>query len=71
MAGPQVKAACARHLKDLVTGPTRGLSFDVVAADRAIGFFRDVLRLNGGAHEGRPFVLEPWQAFIIGSLFGW
>ncbi len=71
LAGPQVKAACARHSKDLVTGPTRGLSFDVAAADRAIGFFRDVLRLNGGAHEGRPFVLEPWQAFIIGSLFGW
>lgn len=30
-----------------------------------------MLRLNGGEHEGRPFVLEPWQAFIVGSLFGW
>jgi phage terminase large subunit-like protein len=36
-----------------------------------LGFFRDVLRLNGGEHEGVPFVPEPWQAFVLGSLFGW
>jgi phage terminase large subunit-like protein len=39
--------------------------------DRVIGFFRDVLRLNGGQFEGLPFILQPVQAFIIGSLFGW
>ena len=39
--------------------------------ERAIGFFRDVLRLNGGEHEGVPFNLLPWQAFVIGSVFGW
>lgn len=37
----------------------------------AIGFFRDVLRLNGGRFERLPFVLAPWQAFIVGSIFGW
>lgn len=37
----------------------------------AIGFFRDVLHLNGGEHEGEPFNPELWQCFIIGSLFGW
>ncbi|WP_235614208.1 terminase large subunit domain-containing protein, partial [Pseudomonas aeruginosa] len=40
-------------------------------ADRAIGFFEDVLRLNGGDYEGSPFLLAPWQAFVVGSLFGW
>jgi phage terminase large subunit-like protein len=30
-----------------------------------------VLHLNGGEHEGAPFTLLPWQAFIVGSLFGW
>lgn len=49
----------------------RGWKFDVEKALRAIGFFRDVLRLNGGQHEGQPFILQPWQEFIVGSLFGW
>lgn len=34
-------------------------------------FFPDVLRLSEGEHAGKPFVLSPWQQFIIGSLFGW
>ncbi len=71
LAGPQVRGACRRHLKDLQTGKARGLRFDLVQVNRALGFFRDVLRLNGGEHEGKPFHLEPWQAFIVGSLFGW
>ena len=41
------------------------------AAEWAIGFFRDVLCLNGGEHEGKPFVLHESQAEFIGSLFGW
>ncbi|PXW74565.1 hypothetical protein BZA02_1243 [Ruegeria sp. P4] len=36
-----------------------------------IRFFPQVLRLNGGQFEGRPFELHPSQAFRIGSLFGW
>ncbi|HSC41426.1 MAG TPA: terminase large subunit, partial [Candidatus Binatia bacterium] len=36
-----------------------------------IGFFRKVLRLNGGQFEGMPFEPQPWQQFILGSLFGW
>lgn len=70
-AGPHVRAACARHLRDLKGGAARGLKWDRAAATRAIGYFRDVLRLAGGEHEGKPFILEPWQAFIVGSLFGW
>ena len=63
--------ACKRHLDDLEHGPARGLNWDQKAADRAIGFFRDVLRLNGGEHEGKPFILHESQEFIVGSLFGW
>lgn len=71
LAGPWVRLACARHLRDLQEAHRRSLRWDLPKALRAIGFFRDVLRLNGGEHEGRRFELEPWQAFIIGSLFGW
>lgn len=71
MAGPHVRNACRRHLQDLKDGKTRGLVWDKAAASRAINFFPDVLRLNGGQFEGKPYVLHPSQAFRVGSLFGW
>ena len=36
-----------------------------------IAYFANVLKLNGGEFEGLPFVLQGWQSFIVGSLFGW
>jgi len=71
LAGPDIRNACSRHLKDLEEGGKRGLRWDTASADRAIRFFETVLRLNGGEFEGKPFILLPWQAFIVGSLFGW
>lgn len=71
IAGPHVRDACARQLRDLVEGPKRGLRWDVDAADRVYRYFRTVLRLNGGVHEGKPFELHESQKFIVGSLFGW
>ena len=71
IAGPHVRATCARHLRDLESGHERGLTWDVDAADRALGFFPAVLRLSEGQFEGQPFNLHPAQAFIVGSLFGW
>jgi phage terminase large subunit-like protein len=60
--------ACRRHLADL---KRRDVVWDLEAALHRINFFRDVLRLNGGQFEGKPFVLEPLQAFVVGSIFGW
>jgi phage terminase large subunit-like protein len=71
VAGPHVRNACRRHLRDLKSGALRGLVWRQEEADRAIGFFEDVLCLNGGDYEGKPFLLAPWQAFVVGSLFGW
>lgn len=73
VAGKPVRLACERHLRDLKDGKARGLHFDVEAAERNIGFFRDVLVLD----NGEPFEIVgsgpggPWQAFVIGSVFGW
>jgi phage terminase large subunit-like protein len=71
VAGPHVRNAARRHLDDLFKGPARGLTWDKAAMLRAVRFFPDVLRLNGGQYEGRPFELHPSQAFQVGSLFGW
>lgn len=68
VAGRWVHLACQRHLDDL---KRTDLVWSLKAALWVIGFFRDVLRLNGGQFEGKPFVLEPWQVFIVGSIFGW
>ena len=68
--GDYVRLACERHLRDLREGASRGLRFDVVAANSAVEFFT-LLKHSKGKWAGKPFVLAPWQAFIIGSLFGW
>jgi phage terminase large subunit-like protein len=70
-AGPHVRDAARRHLSDLDEGPGRGLFWDLAEVDKAIRFFSDVLVLNGGQFEGRPFALNGWEAFVVGSLFGW
>jgi len=71
VAGPQVRGQCARHLRDIEDGHKRGLVWDVAESEKAQGFYADVLKLNGGEFEGKPFELLPWQKFVVGSLFGW
>jgi phage terminase large subunit-like protein len=77
VAGPYVRLACARHLRDIKDAKKLGLEWrpgdarDVQpkggTAAHVIRFFERFLQLE----DGRPFVLEPWQSFIVGSLFGW
>lgn len=64
VAGRPVRLACERHLRDLKRAD---LVWNLGRAQRAIDFFGDVLLLE----DGSPFVLEPFQAFIVGSVFGW
>lgn len=70
VAGRLVRLACQRHLDDLATGNMRGLTWDLKAARHAIEFFGH-LRHSTGEWAGKKFVLQPWQQFIIGSLYGW
>jgi phage terminase large subunit-like protein len=70
-AGPYVTAACQRHRNDLKNTAGRGFYYDEHEAAEAIAFFETILCLNGGQYEGKPFILFPWQAFIVGSVFGW
>ena len=71
VAGPLVRLACTRHLKDR---RRRDLVFDVAKADHVLAFFEKYLRLLDTKDEtGAPklFLLSPWQAFILAALFGW
>lgn len=71
VAGPHVRDACARHLRDIKDGPSRGLKWDLVEAREVFRFYEEILRLNGGEFEGRAFELHLSQKFIVGSIFGW
>ncbi len=67
------RLACERHLRDLENGPKRGLYWDAGLAQRAIDFYPACLRHYKGkwARNAEPFHLSPFQAFQVGSLFGW
>jgi phage terminase large subunit-like protein len=70
LANHLARLACERHLDDLASGAGRGLRFDLAAARHAIEFF-GFLRHSKGEWAGEAFILAAWQAFIVGSLFGW
>lgn len=70
VAGRLVRLACERHLADLKVGVKRGLVWDGAAARHAIDFFGH-LRHSTGEWAGEPFVLQGWQQFVVGSLYGW
>ena len=62
-----MRLACERHLRDLEEGPKRGLVWRPELAWHVYDFYRLWLTLE----DGRPFELQPWQAFIVGSCIGW
>lgn len=68
VAGPHVRDACKRHLRDL---ERNDIAWDYAAAERFFSFCRTILRLGEGQFDGKPLELEPSQKFICGSLFGW
>ena len=71
VAGPHIRNAAKRHLRDVEHGPSRGLQWDVETAVKFIDLFPKHFRLKDGKFQGKPFTLHPSQAFRVGSLFGW
>ncbi len=71
IAGPHVRNSCRRHFDDLATGHERGIYWDDKAAKRVFNFFERRLKLSEGQFDNQPFVLQPMQEFILGSIFGW
>jgi phage terminase large subunit-like protein len=65
-----VRQAVQRHVDDVLDGHKRGLTFDRGEAQFAIACFA-FFRHSKGQWAGQPFVLSPWQQFIVWCLFGW
>lgn len=61
-----IKLACDRYLS-LMEDSHYEFREDVV--DDKIKFY-SVLRHFKGKHSGKPFILEPWQQWIVASLYG-
>ena len=70
IAGNLVHLACARFLNDLKNGKERGIYFCPVAAQKAVNFFSELHHWIG-KHAGKPFILLPWEVFIVSNIFGW
>ena len=74
LSGEQV---AGKYIKLLVRNfadeyPTKGRwTFDVEEAERFIRFIQDYTRHTRGSWAGKPFLLSPWQQFLIANLFGW
>lgn len=70
-----VRKACERHVRDIersVAGdPGFPYRFDERKAARVVKFFGALRLTKGLPHPGRPFRPEPWQQFILVSIFGW
>lgn len=72
VAGKLLKLTCKRFISDLKVGPLRGVTFDKDAAQHVVDFFGTLRHSKGewGKGKGLPFILEPWQVFILANLFG-
>lgn len=73
-AGHYVVQACKRHLRDLdraKSGESRW-SYDSKLGNRACRFIELLPHTKGKwARESKKLVLEPWQSFLVCSIFGW
>lgn len=67
IVGQQIKFACERHFRDL---ERNDIVWKEEEAARAIGFIQAMRHVKGTLCR-RKIVLEPWQIFFVGSIYGW
>src|SRR5208282_729295 len=76
VAGKLLILCAKRFISDLKFGPARGIILDKAAAQHAVNFFGTLRHSQGewgpraGNPKGDPFILSPWQTFIVVNLFG-
>jgi len=70
----QVKQAAQRQIDDLeraANDDSFEYYFDVLAAARPVIFGEERCCHTKGEWSGKPIILEPWQVFIVTTIFGW
>jgi phage terminase large subunit-like protein len=69
----QVRQACKRQLDDLVRFKAGdNLYWDAALAGKACRFIERLPHVKGPkAKAGELIILEPWQCFIVTTIFGW
>lgn len=68
------RLACERHRRDLTRSiqPAPPFYLDEKSANHACAFIERCPHIEGEwAARGETLTLQPWQAFIVTSLFGW
>jgi phage terminase large subunit-like protein len=70
LACKEVRAACQRQLSDLERPDDWPYDFDVAKANRACGFI-ELLPHIEGSWDSPTIILQPWQCFIVTTIFGW
>jgi phage terminase large subunit-like protein len=67
-----VRAACERHLRDLEAQESAEFPYILKPAlvNRACGFLQLLPHIKG-PKAGQLLKLEPWEVFLVGSIFGW
>jgi phage terminase large subunit-like protein len=71
-AGKYHRLACVRHDYDVLRANTKRFPYRL-DLDRAERFFRFAAKLKHykGEWAGQPIILQPYQQFRLGSIFGW
>jgi phage terminase large subunit-like protein len=70
VAGKLLQLAARRFIEDLKVGPARGVTFNKSAAQHVVDFFGCLRHSKGKLFANKPFILEPWQVFILANMFG-
>jgi len=68
----KVFAACKRHRKDIANSRKKSFAykFDAKELQRSIDFC-ELCKHWKGEFAGQPFIPEPWQVFVFGSVRAW
>lgn len=70
-AGRYEGLSCERHIRDLALAPKSGYRFDWVLAEKVVRLYLLLRHYKGRGFANKPIVLQPFQVFIVGCLFGW
>ena len=65
-SGIHIRNAIQRYKKDLLRDD---LEFRFEEVDKVLEFFESLHHFTG-EHDGKPFILEPWQQFIMANVYG-